>query len=124
MKELSGHFAGITNRLKTSSAVVPAILFLSLCALLGFSGLRYAPPQYATLFVLVIAVGVFVPAFQIIFFTFVDRDRLHNEEHLERKIMLAHMKPEIGDSSSVKQIPAEMTSNLTINHAASAGGDV
>ena len=49
-----------------------------------------------------LTVGAFaLPALQITFFSFFDRDRLQNEEHVEKKLLIAQGKPIKGDASTM-----------------------
>jgi len=79
--------AGLYSQITTSSAISPA---LKLCAVSPFALLfsLFAPPQLQTpMFVLGAAPIGFV-ILQVLWFTFTDADRLQNESHVEKKMLL------------------------------------
>ena len=113
--------AQITNRLRTSSAVVPTLIFLALCLASGTAGLTLAPTTTQWFFIALISLAVLTTCGQIIFFTIFDRDRLQNEEHLERKLALGYLKPQVGDASQTVQLDA--SSVLISNPSANGQSD-
>ena len=90
-----------------SSALTPGLILAGLCFPSGVAGLRYAPEQYAWLFAVLVAVGLFVPAVQIIWFTLFDRDRLHSEKFLEKRMMFQHMTPVLGDVNQTIELQSD-----------------
>ena len=116
------HLAQVTKRLKTSSAVVPALLLSVICVPIGALGLRFAEERLDILFGALIVVPPLLAALQIVFFTFADRDRLQNEDHVERKMLLRTFRPEIGDARSVLEISGDQS--LIANPSAKDGTDV
>jgi hypothetical protein len=96
----------ISARLKTSSAVVPSLLAALISMPLGAAGLAIAP-QFAVVFSVVLLSPLFVMLSQIMFFTIVDRDRLHNEEHIERRMQLDHAQATIGDNRTGREVVIE-----------------
>ncbi|HTG38179.1 hypothetical protein [Sphingomonas sp.] len=114
--------AQVTKSLKTSSAVVPALLLTAICLPLGALAAAFVPAPVSYLFVALALICPIATLLQIVFFTFFDRDRLQNEEHVERKMMLTQMRSEIGDSNAVIEAkPAEM---LIANPSAAEGNSV
>lgn len=118
----SPSLAQVTKSLKTSSAVVPALLLTAICLPLGALAAALVPAPVSYLFVALALICPIATLLQIVFFTFFDRDRLQNEEHVERKMMLTQMRSEIGDSNAVIEAkPAEM---LIANPSAAEGNSV
>jgi hypothetical protein len=113
------HLAQITKRLKTSSAVVPALLLSLICTPIGSIGAKFSPYPLNLIFVILAVSPPLLTVLQIAFFTIWDRDRLHNEDHVERKMLITQTKPEMGDGHRV----IEMTPNseLVENPSVSAG---
>jgi hypothetical protein len=114
-------FAQVASRLRTSSAVVPALILAGICSAVALPGLLFGPDALAVLFTIILVVGLLIPASQIVLFTFIDRDRLHNEEHIERKMLLARMRPEIGDGSRAVEVIA--SERLIPNPSSKVDGD-
>jgi hypothetical protein len=96
----------ISARLRTSSAVVPALLASLIAMPIGATGLLMAPDQSAV-FTVVLLSPLAVLLGQICFFTAVDRDRLHNEEHLERRMQIDHGLAVIADNKTGSQVVIE-----------------
>jgi hypothetical protein len=97
----------VSARLRTSSAVVPALLASVIAMPIGAAGLILGSEATQTLFAICLLSPLAIALSQIFFFTFFDRDRLHNEEHLERRMLIGLDKPQIGDRSGVTIIEAE-----------------
>ncbi|MBW4329335.1 hypothetical protein KY084_00385 [Stakelama sp. CBK3Z-3] len=113
--------AEITKSLRTSSAVVPALILTGICLPICAAAAAFVPPPGNYFFLGLALLCPLATLLQIVFFTFVDRDRLQNESHVERKMMLAQMRPEIGDSSAV--LEAEANDRLIANPSAEEDGD-
>ena len=100
-------FGHIINSLRTKSAVNPALVFTALCLAGGIPGAIYAPEPFNTICAVLAVVGVITTAFQILFFTFFDRDRLHDEKHVETKMLINAITPMVGDADNIIEIDAE-----------------
>jgi hypothetical protein len=96
----------ITKRLKTSSAVVPILIFDAICVPIGIAGMIYTSADASSFFGWLAGGPVVLTGLQISFFTLFDRDRLQNEDHVERKMLIGQLEPQFGDSHS----------NITIDH--------
>ena len=101
------HLAQITKRLRTSSAVVPALIFTAIAVPAGVTGLIVGAPSLSGFFQALIGMPIALTALQIVFFTLFDRDRLQNEEHIERKMLLSGLRPQLGDSQSTIDLSSE-----------------
>lgn len=79
--------AGLYSQITTSSAINPA---LKLCAITPFALLFaiLAPPELRTPMFILGTAPVVVVILQILWFTFADADRLQNEAHVEKKMIL------------------------------------
>jgi hypothetical protein len=115
------HLAQVTKRLKTSSAVVPALIFSLIALPTAAAGLTFAPESVRWLFIALVLIPLLLTAGQILFFTITDRDRLQNEEHVERKMLLATMRPEIGDANSTIEMDSD---GRIVNNPSLGGPDV
>ena len=94
------HLAQISKRLKTSSAVAPSLIFSAIALPFGSAGIAFGPTDFKDFFAVLAGVPVGLTALQIVFFTLFDRDRLQNEEHLEKRMLLSRLSPEMGDANS------------------------
>jgi hypothetical protein len=115
------HLAQIRKRLKTSSAVVPSLIFSLIAIPTASAGMILGSETTRPMFMVLLLVPVVLTAGQILFFTIFDRDRLQNEEHVERKMLLTRMKPEIGDAHSTVEIDAD---GKIVNNPTLGGPDV
>lgn len=106
---------------KVSSAVTPALLLAGTCVAGGLAGLQIAP-QHSNLFLLLAIGGPLLGALQITFFTIFDRERLHSESHIERKMLISKLRPQLGDAGTVIEIAAN--EQAVENPAAKGEGDV
>jgi hypothetical protein len=97
------------------------LILAGICSAVALPGLLFGPDALAVLFTIILVVGLLIPASQIVLFTFIDRDRLHNEEHIERKMLLARMRPEIGDGSRAVEVIA--SERLIPNPSSKVDGD-
>jgi hypothetical protein len=92
------HLAQVSSRLRSSSAVVPALILTLICTPSGLIAANFAVWPISS----VLMVFAFLPPalafFQILLFTFFDRDRLHNEDHVERKMIISRG---IGDANGM-----------------------
>lgn len=79
--------AGLYSQITTSSAISPA---LKLCAISPFALLFaiLAPPELRMPMFLLGAAPIIFVILQVLWFTFVDADRLQNESHVEKKMLL------------------------------------
>lgn len=107
MSQNSSNFGQIINSLRSSSGVNPALIFAALCLSGGISGAVFADSSYSILFGSVISIGVAVAAFQILFFTIFDRDRLHENRHVENKMMISRITPVLGDSENMIELTSD-----------------
>jgi hypothetical protein len=107
------HLAQITKRLKSSSAVVPALLLTLICTPTGALAARFSPEPINLVFLGMAIIAPLLTAVQIAFFTIWDRDRLQNEDHVERKMIITRTAPELGSASTVIELVdvAELTAN-------------
>lgn len=112
------HLGQMSKSLRTSSALVPALLLTLICLPIGAAGASLTNPPVQWFFVAVAGLPPLLALLQIGFFTFVDRDRLQNEKHVENKIFLSKVQPEIGDASKVLVLDQE--GKLVENPAAEA----
>ena len=104
MEDLTGEnsvFRHLSARLRTSSAVVPALLAALISMPIGAGGLAFGPKEFSLVFLIVLIAPLTVLLGQIVLFSIFDRDRLHNEEHLERRMVIERTPAEIGDAKSV-----------------------
>jgi hypothetical protein len=108
----------ISARLKTSSAVVPALLAAAISMSIGGAGLAISNGKHEVLFSICLLAPLAVLLLQITFFTLWDRDRLHNEEHIERRMMIDQERSIIGDNETRKQITLENSGHLIGNESA------
>ena len=104
MAHTSEHIAEVTKRLKTSSAVVPTLIYDAIVLPSGVAGLLIAPERLSLFFEISIASAVVLTVSQIALFSLFDRDRLQNEDHIERKMILQQIRPQIGDASTTIDI--------------------
>lgn len=109
-------FAQVTKRLRTSSAVVPALVLTAICTPCGLLAARFFEGALTFACFVLAMLPPFVAISQVIFFTFIDRDRLQNEDHVERKMMIAKG---IGDARGVILNPVQ--GHLTSNPEADGG---
>lgn len=92
---------------KVSSALTPALVLAATSMAGGLAGIRFAPEEFQELFVWLTVGGPIIAAMQIVFFTFVDRDRLHSEKFLERKLLISKIEPQLGDAATVIEMNVE-----------------
>jgi purine-cytosine permease-like protein len=116
------HFAHVTKSLRTSSAIVPALVLTAICLPIGAIAAAMTPAPLNYIFMATAIIPPIVAILQIAFFTFADRDRLQNEEHVERKMLLSQMRPEFGDATSV--IEVDNAHSLMSNPKAKGEDDV
>lgn len=114
--------AQVSKSLRTSSAVVPSLILTAICLPAGAIASVMSDPPLHFLFVFIALICPLATLLQIVFFTFADRDRLQNEEHVERKMMLTQMRPEFGDGTEVIEI--SKTDKLIANPSAKDGDNV
>lgn len=100
----NGHLAELTKSLKSSSAAVPSLLYTLIVTPISLFASFYSPPPMQYAFALIAAFPVVITGFQISFFSIADKDRLQNEEHVEKKMMISRMTPQIGDAHSTIEI--------------------
>ena len=115
--------AGMSKTIATSSALNPG-LFLSLVTMpIGATAALWTTnPILAMIFASVAVAPPIIVLFQIVFFTIWDRDRLHNEKHIEKKMLIQRMPSEIGDRANA--IPIATDSVLENNPALVERGNV
>jgi hypothetical protein len=116
------HLGQISKSLRTSSAVAPALLLTLICLPVGAAGALLSDPPSQLLFLALASLPPLAALAQITFFTFFDRDRLQNEQHVENKIFLSKVKPELGDAKGV--IVLDQDQALIGNPAIEAARDV
>ncbi|WP_137752174.1 hypothetical protein [Sphingopyxis sp. L1A2A] len=114
--------AQVDTNSKVSSALTPALVLAASSIAGGVAGLRIGPEDYQQYCVFLMLAGPALAALQIIFFTFADRDRLHSERHIEKKMIISRLRPQIGDARSVVEIDGD--SQLIENPRARGQGDV
>lgn len=107
MPQNSNNFGQIIKSLRSSSGVNPALILAALCLGGGVLGAVFADTSYSRLFAGVVIVGVAVAALQILFFTVFDRDRLHENKHVENKMMINRITPVLGDSDNVIELTSD-----------------
>lgn len=117
-----GQIAQIVKQFKISSAIVPGLALAGIAIPVGCVGAIWASESAATLFSWIALVGIAIPALQILFFSLMDRDRLQNEEHVEKKLIIASGKAVIGDRDSI--IDIEPTGDLVENPKLEGGARV
>ena len=106
---------------KVSSAVTPALVLAGSSLAGGITGMQIAP-QHSVLFLLLAIGGPLLAAAQIAYFTVFDRERLHSESHIERKMLISKLRPQLGDSGTVIEIEANQ--QAVENPAAKDEGNV
>ena len=113
MKDVGRNLQQIISTLRTKSAVNPALIFAAICMLGGLAGAIFAPPPLNYVFTAIAAFGVLIAAGQILFFTAFDRDRLHDEEHVENKMLIEAFAPILADADNIIEVDATrvLTSN-------------
>ncbi|HEX8525431.1 hypothetical protein [Allosphingosinicella sp.] len=116
------HLAEITKRLRTSSAVVPSLLFAAIALPTGAAGLMFGKENTQPVFIGILLLPMLLTFGQIVFFTIFDRDRLQNEDHVERKMLIGQARSEMGDANSV--IELETGGKLIGNPAVEGDSDV
>ena len=107
------HLAQATKSLKTSSAVAPSLLLTVICTPLGMAASRLSPAPFDLIFAVIAIVPVVLTVIQIVYFTFREPDRLQNERHVEQKMLLSRIPPQMGDHSSVVEL--DSSQNLMVN---------
>ena len=110
--------AQISNRLKSSSAVVPALMLTLICTPTGLLTAKLASGVVSIVGLTLAIVPPLLASCQIVFFTIFDRDRLHNEDHVERKMMISRG---IGDSQGF--VASTIEQPLIANPSAKGAGD-
>jgi hypothetical protein len=103
--------AGMTKSVATSSALNPILTLSAICspialAIAAFSG-QWDNPLLTGLALGPPAIAIF----QILLFTFIDRDRLQSERHIETKMVLNQMNNQIGDKSGTVTIQDQKSIN-------------
>lgn len=95
MKEPEG-WAAVSKYISSSSALNPTLLFLLLCTVpsLFLAAASRIPLSY--FFMLTAIIPIFISAWQIITFTNGDRDRLQNDKHVEKKMLIARFGGDLG----------------------------
>jgi len=113
VKDMSQNFGQIIKTLRTKSAANPALILAAICLGGGLAGASITSAPINYVFVGISVLGVFVAALQIMFFTIFDRDRLHDEEHVEKKLLINAMMPMFGDAENLIEIKPneELTGN-------------
>ena len=109
MSAINQNFGQIIKTLRTKSAANPALMFAALCLAAGLPGALLADMPVSYVFVGISVLGVVLAAFQILFFTFTDPDRLHDEEHVENKLLINAMAPMFGDAHKIIEVRADDT---------------
>jgi hypothetical protein len=89
--------AGMTKSVATSSALNPILTLSAICTPIAL-GIAAWFDQWSNPALIGLAVTPpLVAVLQIILFTFLDRDRLQSERHVETKMVLNQMSNQIGD---------------------------
>jgi hypothetical protein len=98
--------AGVSKHIATTSAMNPTLLLCLICTPvgLGLTAVTTGVPRVA-LFVIAV-LPMLLAIWQIILFTLSDRDRLHNEKHVENKMMISRLGVRIGDETQEIILPA------------------
>ena len=84
--------------------------------------MRFGPDGSHQVFEWLMIGGPLLAAAQIAFFTIFDRERLHSEKYLERKMLISKIAPQLGDAGTV--IEMEGGGTPTTNPKAIEGKDV
>ena len=114
--------AQVESHRKISSALTPALVLAGSSIAGGLAGLRFAPSEFQTYCGYLLLGGPLLAGLQIAFFTVFDRNRLHTESHLEKKMLISRLQPQFGDANSVVTI--DQTEHLTNNPSAGGGANV
>jgi hypothetical protein len=109
------HLTELSKSLRTSSATTPALILTAICAPIALLLAFFSEPPLQYFFLLAAAVPVLVTVMQILLFSFVDRDRLHNENHIENKMIIGRIEPQLGDAHRTITLPPN--GNLSENPA-------
>ena len=96
-----GQIGQILKTFKSSSAAIPGLYYLALTTPLSLGASLVAPEPLNYFFAGLAALPVAIVGLQISFFSVFDRDRLQNEEHVEKKLIIAQGKTLIGDKNAV-----------------------
>lgn len=101
-------WGGVIRHISTSSAVNPTLVASIAAMVLGVGGLTIGPASASLVFAILTLAPLTVFLCQVIFFTFVDRDRLQNDKHVEQKMLISRGIGSMINGKPVEfQIPAD-----------------
>jgi hypothetical protein len=93
------HLTELSKSLRTSSATSPALILTAICTPIALLLAFFSDPPLQYFFSAAAALPLALASLQILFFSFFDRDRLHNESHIENKMIIGRIEPQLGDAN-------------------------
>lgn len=110
-----GAWGSVLRHISTSSAVNPAMLVSISAMIFGLLGLEFCPPEVAWVFTVVTLAPLVVFLFQVILFSMIDRDRLQNDKHVERKMMITKNVIGVMEGDNPKEIALPSSTQYSPN---------
>lgn len=104
-----GQIGQITKTFRSSSAAVPSLILSAIFGPISIVGSIIADGSTATGLAVTAIASFALPALQIIYFTFMEPDRLQNEEHVENKLLIAQGKMIRGDNQTMIDVSVDQT---------------